>query len=122
MGITVMDENDKDKISQVIKEVLLKFDNVDLGYIFGSLLDELNVAVVTSERLQPYDGRKFATKLTNFIKKSLGHNCRVNVKILQLSPVSVQYDIIRKGKLIFCKSNLRRVMYEMDVISKCSNY
>ncbi|MEM2574005.1 MAG: hypothetical protein QXF77_06285, partial [Candidatus Jordarchaeales archaeon] len=73
MGITVMDENAKDPISQVLKDVLLPFDKVDLGSIFGSLLDELNVAVVTSERLQPYDGRKFATKLTNFIKKSLGH-------------------------------------------------
>ncbi|MEM1658071.1 MAG: nucleotidyltransferase domain-containing protein [Candidatus Jordarchaeales archaeon] len=122
MGIAIMDENDEERILQTISEALLKFDKVDLGYIFGSLLEELNIAVVTSEKLQPFEARKFINKLARFIRKVLGYDCKINVKILQLSPVSVQYEIIRRGRLIFCRNHIRRVMYEAEVISKCTNF
>lgn len=122
MGIAVMDERDKEGVLRVISEVLSKFDNIDLGYIFGSLLDELVVAVVTSERLQPYDGMRFAAKLARFIKRMMKHECKVNVRILQSSPVSFQYEVIRRGKLVFCRSHARRLIYEADVISKYNNY
>ncbi|MBS7287796.1 MAG: hypothetical protein KIH01_03375 [Candidatus Freyarchaeota archaeon] len=121
MGIAVIGENDEEGVLQVISGLLSRFDNVDLGYILGSLFDKLVVAVVTSERLQPYDGMKFATKLERLIKRTIKRECNVNVRILQSSPSSFQHEVIRRGKLVFCRSHARRLIYEADILSKCSN-
>ncbi len=123
MGIMIVDEKDKEEIFRVINSAFLIFDDVDLGYVLDFSLDEMNIAVVTSERFKPHEGMKFAMKLASFIKKNLKHKCNlsnfnVNVRVLHLSPVSFQYDAIRKGKLVFCRNPARRVMYEADVITK----
>ena len=110
----------KDKILKTIGEVLSELP-VDLGYVFGSFLDtdefeDVDVAVLTSRNFSPYDTFKFSMQIARELEKRIEPRLEFDVKILDSSPVHFQYEVISKGKLVYCKNELKRVKYEEKII------
>lgn len=122
----VLDAGERENVLRVIGEVLSRFEEVDVGYVFGSFLRgefrDVDVAILTSRRFSPYEEFKFAMSVARHIEKTLGYRFEVDVKPLRSSPIHFQYEVIRSGRPVFCKSEASRVKYEASVVSKYLDY
>jgi predicted nucleotidyltransferase len=115
--------NDRQEIIDKIREIISRFDDVDIAYIFGSFLErdkfgDIDVAVVLSKKLDPYGRFKFAMKIARELEKGVKPRFEFDVKILNYSPVEFQREVLKKGKVVFLRNENRRIEYEFEIISK----
>ena len=85
---------DKNEIERKIGEVISRFEDVDIAYIFGSFLDsekfnDIDVAIVINKELNAYNRFKF----------------------------DFQHEVLKKGIVIFKRDENRRIEYEAALIS-----
>lgn len=117
-----MDNMEESNVAYIVSGVLSKFSKVEAGYILDASSKRVNLAVLTSELLSPHEAHKFAMKISEIIRKKLGKQCEVSVRILQLSSTRTQYEFLKKGRVIFCRNNVRRILYESLIIPCCLNH
>lgn len=115
---------DKSSYLAEIANIISGFKEIDLAYLFGSFLekDEFNdvdVALLLSEELGPnsYMCLKFSLKVANEIERKIKPRFDFDVRILNIAPIEFQFEVIKKGKVIFSRDKSRRVDYEADLIS-----
>ncbi len=114
--------NDRQEIIEKIREIISRFDDLDIAYIFGSFLErdkfgDIDVAVVISKKLDPYGRFKFAMKMARELEKGINPRFEFDVKILNYSPVEFQHEVLKKGRVVFLRDETRRIEYEFEIIS-----
>jgi len=113
-------------ILQKIGEVLSKFKEIEIGYVFGSFLKgefkDIDIALVLSKSLSPYDAMKFALNIEGELEKALRHEFEFDVKILNSAPIYFQYEVIKNGKPFFCRDKVKKIRYEAKVLSEYLDY
>ena len=113
-------------ILQKIGEVLSKFKEIEIGYMFGSFLKgefkDIDIALVLSKSLPPYDAMKFALNIEWELEKALRHEFEFDVKILNSAPIYFQYEVIKNGKPFFCRDKVKKIRYEAKVLSEYLDY
>lgn len=123
MGMKVLE---KEEVLQKIGEVLSGFEEIDVGYVFGSFLkgefEDIDVALLVSKSLSPYKSMKFAMKVGREIERTLNYSFEIDVKILNSSPTYFQYEVIKNGKVIFCEDEAKRIRYEAEALSNYLDY
>jgi len=117
----------KSEIIKTISTVLSSFKEIEIGYIFGSFVEEekfedIDIGLVVSEEFGPYEGMKFAMRVGRELEKNIKPRYEVDVKILNLSPLDFQYQVIKKGEPVFIRNELKRVRYEAEVLSLYLDY
>lgn len=113
---------DKSSFLADIVTVVARLKNVDVAYIFGSFLEgeefnDIDIALLLSEDLDPYKGLKFSLKVAGELERQVKPRFEFDIKILNNAPVEFQFEVIKKGSVIFSRDETRRVDYEFEVIS-----
>lgn len=117
----------REKIDKKIVRVLSEFDEVEIGYIFGSFsrgreFNDIDVAILLRTAPPAYEAMKSAMRVARELENALGYKFEFDVKVLNFSPIYFQHEVIKKGKLIFCRNEARRVRYETSVLSEYLDY
>jgi uncharacterized protein len=115
---------DKSSFLADIGKIVAGLKNVDAAYIFGSFLEreefnDIDIALLLSEEhdLDPYKSLKFSLRVAGELERQIKPRFEFDVKILNCSPTDFQFEVIKKGKVIFSRAESRRVDYEFEVIS-----
>lgn len=113
---------DKKEIMSDIGELISRFDDVEVAYVFGSFIqsDEFNdidVALLISKELNPYVRFKFAMEVARELERRIKPRFEFDVKILDYSPTEFQYEVLKKGKVVFLRERSKKVEYESELIS-----
>ena len=116
----------KDNILIRIGEVLANL-GVDYGYVFGSFItsddfQDVDVAISISEKLSPYETFKYSMKIARELEQNIEPRLEFDVKILNAAPVSFQYEVISKGRSVFCRDEVKRIRYEKRIIGEYLDY
>ena len=113
-------------ILQKIDGVLSKFKEIEIAYVFGSFLRgefrDIDIALVLSKSLAPYDTMKFALNIERELERELRHDFEFDVKILNSAPIYFQYEVIKNGKPVFCRDKVKKIRYEAKVLSEYLDY
>ncbi|MBI4688615.1 MAG: nucleotidyltransferase domain-containing protein [Nitrospirae bacterium] len=107
---------------QNISDYLSKYP-VAIAYLFGSeakgtsgVLSDIDIAVFfdkKTDKSERFDMRlRLSSELSSIKNKS------VDLILLNDSPVQLSYEVIKHGKLIFCKEKSMQVDFEMEILSK----
>lgn len=118
----------KEDFLKRINKVLSAFKEIEVGFVFGSFIEadsfeDIDVALLISEVIHdPYEQMKFAMKVGRKLEKAIQFRYEVDVKILNSSPNYFQYEVIKDGKLVFCRDEVKRIRYEDGVLSNYLDY
>lgn len=116
----------KNEAIKKIAEGLSKFREVETGYVFGSFLTggftDIDIALLISKALPPYESMKFAMRVAGALEKALGYKFELDVKVLNSSPIYFQHDVIKNGEVVFCRDGVKRIRYEARVLSEYLDY
>ena len=113
---------DKSSFLADIRKILSGLKEVDAAYIFGSFLErkdfnDIDVALLLSESLDPYKSLKFSLRIAGELERQIRPRFEFDVKILNSSPIEFQFEVIKKGHVIFFRDESRKIDYESEVIS-----
>ncbi|MGQ9722880.1 MAG: type VII toxin-antitoxin system MntA family adenylyltransferase antitoxin [Candidatus Jordarchaeum sp.] len=110
-----------------IGEVLSGFDEVAFGYVFGSFLGDrdfrdVDVAIYVNDAYNSYDLMKYSMRVARTLERKVKPRREFDVKDLNTAPITFQYEVIRSGKLVFSRDNIKRVRFEAEVLSTFLDY
>ncbi len=111
-----------------IESIISRFREIEIGYLFGSFLKEesfedIDVAILLLEgNRTPYENFKLTMKIGRLIERSIRSRYEVDVKILNTSPLSFQYQVIREGNPVFIRNELNYIRYETHLLSEYLDY
>ena len=117
--------NDKNRkeILDILKEVMEKDEKVLFAYVYGSYArdsihfeSDIDVAVY----FRRSDAREYIKKeeeLTGQLVTKI-HMDRIDLRILNVLPLLLQYNILRDGILIFVRDDKERVDFETRVMNR----
>ena len=113
---------DKSSFLADIRRILDGLKEVNTVYIFGSFLEkedfnDIDVALLLSESLDSYKSLKFSLKVAGELERQIKPRFEFDVKILNNSPIELQFEVIKKGRVIFSRDESSRIDYESEVIS-----
>lgn len=113
---------DKSSFLTDIGKIVAGLKNIDAAYIFGSFLErdefnDIDLALLLSEGLDSYKSLKSSFRVAGELERQINPGFEFDVKILNFSPTDFQFEVIKKGKVIFSRDKSRRVDYEFEVIS-----
>lgn len=113
---------DKSSFLADISRILAGLKEVNAAYIFGSFLEkedfnDIDVALLLSESLDPYKSLKFSLKVAGELERQIKPRFEFDVRILNHSPIEFQFEVIKKGHVIFSREESSRIDYESEVIS-----
>lgn len=113
---------DKKEVMSKIGELISRFDDVEMAYVFGSFIqsddfNDIDVALLVSKELNPYERFKFAMKVARELERGIKPRVEFDVKIQNYSPIEFQYEVLKKGKVVFLRDRTKKVEYEYELIS-----
>src|SRR4030043_1474660 len=106
-----------------IKEVIKKDKEVLFAYLYGSSISQpipFNSDIDVAVYLKPSDMKSYIRKeerLTNALVSKL-HKDKLDLRILNILPFLLQYNVIKEGIPIFVRDELERVDFETRVMSR----
>lgn len=117
---------EKDIILEKIRQTLSN-TGIDLGYVIGSFLEtpdfnDVDVAILLRRELTPYEVFKFSMHIARKLEQSIEPRLEFDVKILNVCPISFQYEVINKGMLVYCRDEIIRIRYEKNVLGDYLDY
>lgn len=113
----------KKSFSINLNKIFEKDDTLLFAYLYGSyasnsILRESDIDVAVY--LKPSDmkeylkkGKELAANLTTEL-----HNDKIDLQILNVLPLLLQYNILKEGKAIFVRDELERIDFETQVMNK----
>ena len=117
----------KGEVLKKIGEVLSGFVKIEFGYVFGSFLGDrgfrdVDVAIYVSGEDDSYDLMKFSMRVARTLERRVKPRFEFDVTPLNNAPIAFQFEVIRSGKLVFSREDVKRVRYEARVISAYLDY
>jgi predicted nucleotidyltransferase len=114
---------DKSSFLEEIRKIIAELKYADVAYIFGSFLEidefnDIDVALLLSDEpgLDPYKSIKFSLKVAGELKRKIKPRFEFDVRILNIAPVEFQFEVIRKGHVIFSRDESTRIDYESELL------
>lgn len=113
---------DKKTLKETITNFLDPLPYIRFAYLFGSLasgsagvLSDIDIAVFFDETI---DGRKEAygpeCQLPPDLEQILGQP--VDLAVLNTASVFLRYQVLKKGELLFCRSEKERIRFHEETI------
>ncbi len=122
----LLSAEEKEEIIHTIQAILAGFDEIEVGYIFGSFSREdfgdVDVAVLATGKPGTREALRLRAKIEREVERGTGYRFEVDAKILNTAPISLQYEVIRSGKLVYARDNGARIRYEAGVLSLYLDY
>lgn len=115
-------------IEQDFHDFFLNRNEIVLAYLFGSLMDKLkghvhdiDVAIlVASDKFEKLD-QAAPFGYTTQLNVELAHRVRcdrIDLVILNDAPPLLLKEVISKGKIIYCASEVERIKFEITALQK----
>jgi hypothetical protein len=103
-------DSGKEKILGKIIDTLMDEDSIIFSYLHGSFLDnhfrDIDLAIYVQTTLNKKEALKLELKLERELEEKI--KLPMDVRILNYSPLSFRYNVIKDGKLILTRNeNLR---------------
>jgi len=122
----LLDAEEKEEVLRTIHTVLAGFDEIEVGYVFGSFsqgdFGDVDVAILVAGEPTPYQAMRFRARVERELERGFGYRFEADVKILNTAPISLQHEVIKSGRLVFSRDRERRVRYEAGVLSLYLDY
>ena len=106
-----------------VKEFFRQTPEIVLAYIFGSYakdnpqpLSDFDIAVLIEEIKQEKLGSKRLELLSQIM--DILHTDEVDLVMLNYAPLTLQFEIIKNGKLLYRTGEAKRIEYEIEVVNK----
>ncbi|MBS7637466.1 nucleotidyltransferase domain-containing protein [Candidatus Bathyarchaeota archaeon] len=113
---------ERDMLEGAVKELGKLFENEEnvlVAYLFGSYLrgdqtsrSDIDIAILLYE--VPKKPLEYYLHLINILTEVLGDD--VDLTILNLAPPLLKFQIIKNGKIIYCRSDRSRINFEAKYI------
>jgi len=117
---------EREEVLRTVRTVLAGFDEIDVGYVFGSFckgdFGDVDVGVLLSGKRTPYQAMRFARVVERDLERGFDHRFEADVSILNTAPISFQYEVIRSGRPVFSRDREKRIEYEASVLSLYQDY
>ncbi|PKL61790.1 MAG: hypothetical protein CVV31_09700 [Methanomicrobiales archaeon HGW-Methanomicrobiales-2] len=117
---------EKEEVLRTIRTVLAGFDEIEVGYVFGSFcrgdFGDVDVAILVTGEPTPYQAMRFARRIEREFERGFGYRFEADVKGLNTAPISFQHEVIKSGRSVFSRDRERRVRYEAGVLSRYLDY
>ena len=117
---------EKEEVLRTIRTVLAGFDEIEVGYVFGSFsqgdFGDVDVAILVAGEPTPYQAMRFRARVERELERGFCYRFEADVKILNTAPISLQHEVIKSGRLVFSRDRERRVRYEAGVLSLYLDY
>jgi len=107
-----------------IRAFLREQKHVKVAYLFGSRaegkagpLSDFDIAILLDNRVDKREGFNYRLKLLNdlsFILKTR----KLDVVIMNDAPLLLNYNVIKEGKVLYCRDELARMRFETYVLSR----
>jgi len=115
--------SDRERITTQITDVLSRFDDVVLGYIYGSFLTgddfhDIDIGIIVSREMEPYESFRYAVETAAAVEQNITPRYEVDLRVLNEAPVSFQYEVVRTGMAVFVRDEDGRISFEAGVISR----
>ncbi|RLG29084.1 nucleotidyltransferase [Methanosarcinales archaeon] len=112
----------KKEVIDEIEKIISEFDYVSIAYVFGSYIhnddfNDIDVALLISNELDPYTRFKFEMQVARELERRIKPRFEFDVKILNHAPIEFQYEVLKKGKAVFVRDRTENVEYESETIS-----
>jgi len=112
----------KKEVMDEIGKIISEFDYVSIAYVFGSYIhnddfNDIDVALLISNELDPYTRFKFEMQVARELERRIKPRFEFDVKILNHAPIEFQYEVLKKGKAVFVRDRTENVEYESETIS-----
>ncbi|WP_052379746.1 MULTISPECIES: nucleotidyltransferase domain-containing protein [unclassified Methanoculleus] len=122
----LLEAGEKEEVLHTIRTVLAGFDEIEVGYVFGSFcrgnFGDVDVAILVTGEVAPYQAMRFARRVERELERGFGYRFEADVKVLNTAPISLQHEIIKSGRPVFSRDRERRVRYEAGVLSLYLDY
>jgi predicted nucleotidyltransferase len=114
---------DRERIIKEISRCLSSFDDLLLGYLYGSFLvrsdfHDIDVGLVVSGERKPYELFRYAMEIASDLERCITPRYEVDLRILNTAPVEFQYEVVKTGRVVFARDESLRIAFEADVLSK----
>ena len=113
-------------VIRTIQAILAELDEIEVGYIFGSFCREdfgdVDVAVLVTGKPGTREALRLRARIEREVERGTGYRFEVDAKILNTVPISLQYEVIRSGRLVYARDNNTRIRYEAGVLSLYLDY
>lgn len=111
-----------DKKLYVLSECLEKYPVV-FAYLFGSYMrgtptssSDVDIALSVEKNLSQTERFDIRLKLSSQISAIVGNPC--DVTLINDSPLQLAYEIIKHGKILFCKDREARIAVKSEILSR----
>jgi len=108
-----------------VGDVLSTFEEIELGYVYGSALrnnfHDVDVAVLLSNDPDSYAAMKFCMEIGRELEKSFNYQFEFDVKALNSSPPQLKYEVVKTGRPVY-EGNINRPSYEAKTVSEYLDY
>ena len=120
MNIKTLPKADRELIIQELAHRLETHPEVSFAYAHGSFVQEggfrdIDVAVYLAKT--PESPLKYELRMEAELMEVTG-SCSVDVRVLNSSPLSFRYHVIREGKLLMVRDDDVRADFQEDTIKK----
>lgn len=114
---------DRERIIKEIGRCLSGFDDLLLGYLYGSFLvrsdfHDIDGGLVVSGRRRPYELFRYAMEIASDVERCITPRYEVDLRILNTAPVEFRYEVVKTGRVVFARDESLRIAFETDVLSK----
>jgi predicted nucleotidyltransferase len=115
---TVLSKEEKLKIEEMLRNAVEKHSEVLFAYLHGSFVKDdgfkdIDVAVYVKEI--PLSLLQYELSLETELMELIGRHL-VDVRILNLSPLSFRFNVIKDGIVLFVRDNDERVEFQETTI------
>jgi len=113
-------ESKKEKIESKIVDILSEKDIVQFAYVYGSFLkdrfNDIDIAVHLKEGMSEKEILEF--ELSEGVELSKGLGFEIDLRVLNGRKIVFLHQVLRDGKLLFCRDERKRVEFETEVYSR----
>ena len=106
----------------VVKEVLASREEVLVAYLYGSIVkgyavegSDIDLGLVLRRQFEP--DAFYPARIAREIEKRLGMKQELDVRILNDQSLRFVYQVLKEGKVVFCRDDEERVAFE-TIITK----
>ncbi|MHA1372231.1 MAG: type VII toxin-antitoxin system MntA family adenylyltransferase antitoxin [Promethearchaeota archaeon] len=111
-------------IDEKIGDVVSKFDEIELAYLFGSfadasfsILSDLDIGIYCNRKIRDPELGKFKLRLINDLILNLHFN-EIDLVIMDFAPITLNFEIIKKNHLLLVRNHDLKIDFEHYIISR----
>ena len=82
----------------------------------------MDVAVLATGKPGTRESLRLCARIEREVERRTGYRFRVDAKILNTAPISLQYEVIKSGRLVYARDRGARIQYEAGVLSLYLDY